>query len=304
MTAKKITIGLASAFALTALGSQFIYVVQPSDMANVRRLGNMLYQEPVGEGPHFRIPFLDTVDTLQVDLRTLHIPPFKVNTVDNQQITLEMNFNYTVPKESVNRLLYQVGKAGGGEVDANIIRVAMDRAARAFAVQNTTQISAKREDIQREVTTRVFEAVTEQFGIEPHSLQFAQIALSEAFIQSNEAAVLAKNEALLEQNRERIKSAQAAQAVILSEGNAKVAIENARGESESAIILAEANRYKAEQDGKGQAGLTTAGINVFGDVDTYNRYLEAKAKLRWDGVLPQVSVQGGGATVVVPSLKP
>lgn len=300
MSAKKVTIGLVSAFALAVGASQFIFVVEPSDMANVRRMGNMLHTEPLGEGPHFMIPLLDKVDTLQVDLRTLHIPPFKVNTVDNQQITLEMNFNYTVPKESVNRLLYQVGKAGGGEVDANVIRVAMDRASRIFSTKNTTRISEQREEIQREVTRVVFEAVQEQFGIEPHSLQFAQIALSDAFITSNEAAVLAKNTALLEQNRERIKTAQAAQAVIRSEGDAKVAVEQARGETQSAIIEAEANRYKAEKDGQGQAALTEAGIKVFGDAATYNRYLDARTKLQWDGVMPQVSVQGGGATVVVP----
>jgi len=296
MSAKKVTIGLVSAFALAAAASQFVFVVEPSDMANVRRMGNMVHQQPLGEGPHLMIPLLDKVDTLQVDLRTLHIPPFKVNTVDNQQITLEMNFNYTVPPESVNRLLYQVGKAGGGEVDVNIIRVAMDRI---FSNKNTTRISEQREEIQREVTRVVFEAVEEQFGIAPHSLQFAQIALSDAFITSNEAAVLAKNTALLEQNRERIKTAQAQQAVIRSEGEAKVAIEAARGESQSALIQAGADKLKAELEGQAQSALTTAGIKVFGDVATYNRYLEARTKLKWDGVRPQVSVEGGGATTVV-----
>lgn len=300
MSAKKVTIGLASAFGLAVAATQFIFVVEPSDMANVRRMGNMVHTEPLGEGPHFMIPLIDKVDHIQVDLRTLHIPAFKVNTVDNQQITLEMNFNYTVPKESVNRLLYQVGKVGGGEVDANIIRVAMDRASRIFSTKNTTLISGQREDIQREVTNIVFQAVKDQFGIEPHSLQFSQIALSDAFIASNEAAVLAKNTALLEQNRERIKSAQAEQAVIRSQGDAKVAVENARGETQSALIAAEADKYKAEKDGQGQAALTEVGIEVFGDAATYNRYLEARTKLQWDGVMPQVSVQGGGATVVVP----
>ena len=299
MSAKKVTIGLASAFGLAVAASQFVFVVEPSDMANVRRMGNMVHQQPLGEGPHFMIPMIDKVDTIQVDLRTLHIPAFKVNTVDNQQITLEMNFNYTVPAESVNRLLYQVGKVGGGEVDVNIIRVAMDRASRIFSTKNTTLISGQREDIQREVTNIVFQAVKDQFGIEPHSLQFSQIALSDAFIASNEAAVLAKNTALLEQNRERIKTAQAQQAVIRSEGEAKVAIEAARGESQSALIQAGADKLKAELEGQAQSALTSAGIKVFGDVATYNRYLEARTKLKWDGVRPQVSVEGGGATTVV-----
>lgn len=303
-TGKKFTQGIAAVFALVAAGSQFTYTVLPSDMANVRRMGNMLYEEPVGEGLHFKIPLIDTVDPLQVDLRTLHIPPFLANTIDNQQVTVEMNFNYTVPRDKVNHLLYGVGKAGGGEVDANIIRVAMDRAARIIAVQNTTLIPAKREDIQKLITARVFEAVQQEFGIEPHSLQIAQISPSDAFITSNEKAVLAKNIALLEQNNERIRRAQAEQAVLQSEGDAKVAVQEARGASEEAVIIAEANKLKWEKDGQAAAAGTGIGVDVFGDTATYLRYLDVKAQLNWDGVRPDVSVTGGAATVVIPGMKP
>jgi regulator of protease activity HflC (stomatin/prohibitin superfamily) len=297
-------IGLAAAFTAAAIfGPQFIYTVKPSEMGNVRRLGTMRFEEPVGPGPHFKIPFIDKVDTLQTSLRTLHMPAFSVKTVDNQQVTLEINFNYTVPKDQVNRLLYDIGKAGGDSIDSSIKPVAMDRAARIFAQQNTTLISANREKIQAEVQEKVFAALHEQFGIEPHSLQIAQIGYSPSFVKSNEEAVLAKNDALAEENKERIKSAQALQAIIRSEGTAKAAIETARGQSESSVIIAEANRDALKLKGEGQAALTKAGIEVFGSPEAYLRYLEAKAALKWDGQRPQVEVGNGSNvnTVVVPA---
>lgn len=300
--AKRVTQGLVAAFALVAVANQFTYTVQPSDMANVRRMGNMLYEEPVGEGLHFKVPLIDKVDHVQVDLRTLHIPPFIATTIDNQQITVEMNFNYTVPKESVNHLLYGVGRAGGGEVDSKIISLAQDRAGRVLALQNTTLIPKRREEIQKEITDRVFEAVQAQFGIEPHSLQIQQMPPSDAFVRSNEQAVIAKNKVLLEQNNERIRTAQAEQAVITADGARRAAIEAARGASDATRILAEADRQKRELEGQGQAALTEVGIEVFASPEMYNRYLAAKAALNWNGVRPQVSVSGGGTAVVVPAL--
>ena len=284
MSGNKLANRLLATFAAAAIiGPSFMYTVQPSNMANVRRLGEKRFEEPVGQGPHFKLPFVDKVDMIQTDLRTLHIPPFTVITVDNQQVTLNINFNYTVPKDSVNRLLYGVGKAGNTDIDANIIPVAKDRASRIFSQQNTTMISRNREDIEKEVQDKIFAAVKDQFGIEPHSLQIAEISYSNAFVTSN-------NEAVKEKNGERVKQAQAEQAVIKSEGEAKVAVQNARGESQTTVIVAEANKDAAKLKGEGQSALTKAGIEVFGSPEKYLDYLETKAALKWDGQRPRVEV--------------
>ena len=86
---KYIGYGIAAVIVL----SSSIYVVDPSEMANVRWMGRDVYTTPVGAGAHLKIPLIDTVDIVQVSLTTLHIPAFDVNTVDNQKITLEINFN-------------------------------------------------------------------------------------------------------------------------------------------------------------------------------------------------------------------
>jgi membrane protease subunit HflC len=304
---KKLIIGgLAAVFGIAALNSA-IYTVSPSHMANVRRMNSVLYKDPIGKGPHLKLPFIDTVDYQQVSLRTLHIPTFAVNTVDNQKITLDINFNYTVPKAKVNELLYGIGRGGIKAIDAAIIPVAMDRAGRVFSVQNTMDISKNREVIQKEVQDKVFTAVRNQFGIEPHSIQIAKIHYSQAFIDSNEAAVREKNNSVAEIIKQDVQAAIAAQKVIIADGKAKATVETARGASESKIIVAEATLQKQKLDGEGQSARRAAEIAPFNNrVDLYLQYLDALKALKWDGIEPTVKVgPGGSATVVVtPQPKP
>lgn len=286
--------------------SSSIYVVDPSEMANIRRLGNVVYNEPVGAGPHFKFPFIDTVDIMQVSLTTLHIPAFDVNTVDNQKITLDMNFNFTIPRNKVNHLLYEVGKTGNLDIADSIIPVVKDRAGRIFNRQNTTAISQNREAIQEQVTRAVFAAMTDLFGLQPHSLQIAQIIYSPTFVQSNENAVKAKNDAVAEQNKQVVETAKAQQKVIAAKGLADSAIESATGAAKSAVIRAEADKTKQILDGEGQAARLKLEISAFNNSpDLYIRYLQARAQLQWNGQSPQV-VGGTGSqqAIIVPVTTP
>jgi len=299
----KIGTGLVVAFMFV---SSAVYVVNPSEMANVRWMGNVLYKAPLAAGPHLKFPFIDTVDVVQVSLTTLHIPPFDVNTVDNQKITLDMNFNFTIPRNKVNHLLYEVGKTGNVDVADSVIPVVRDRAGRIFNKQNTTSISQNREAIQNEVTQAVFKAVTEQFGLQPHSLQIAQIIYSPTFVQSNENAVRAKNDAVAEQNKQVVETAKAQQKVIAAKGQADSAIESATGAAKSAVIRAEADKTKQILDGEGQAARLKLEIAAFNNSpDLYIRYLQARAQLNWNGQSPQV-VGGSGSqqAIVVPIASP
>jgi regulator of protease activity HflC (stomatin/prohibitin superfamily) len=294
------------ALAVLIVVSSSVYVVDPSEMANMRRMGNPVYNQPLGAGPHLKIPFIDTVDIVQVSLTTLHIPPFDVNTVDNQKITLDMNFNYTVPRNKVNHLLYEVGKTGNVDIADSIIPVVRDRAGRVFNRQNTTIISQNRESIQEQVTRAVFTAMSEQFGLQPHSLQIAQIIYSPTFVQSNENAVRAKNDAVAEQNKQVVETAKAQQKVIAAKGLADSAIESATGAAKSAVIRAEADKTKQILDGEGQAARLKLEISAFNNSpDLYIRYLQARAQLQWNGQSPQV-VGGAGSqqAIIVPVSSP
>lgn len=309
---KWINFGLAGVFAAVAAMDSF-YTVDPSEVANLRRLGTVVYDTPVGSGTHFKLPFIDTVDKAQLSLRTLQIPTFYVNTIDNQRIGLDINFTYMLPASQVNRMLYDTGSTADGEIDDNsdsIIPIAMDRAARVFARQNTASISANREAIQAEVTAAVFADVRELFGLEPQSLQIGAPRFSTTFVRSNEVAADAKNEAVAEENKKDSVTAVASQMVIEATGKADAAIAAANGTADAIRMRAEADLQARLLEAEGEEARLRAEIAPFGSPEAYIAYLEKLAAMKWNGQRSQVEVTGGGTggngqsiVVPVPGLK-
>ena len=278
---------------LIAISNSF-YKVDQTELANVRRLGVVLYDKPIHPGLHMKIPLIDTVDTVQVTLTTLHVPPFDVTTIDNQKITLDLNFNYTIPADKVFHVMYEIGRAGNEDIESQILPVVKDRTARIFAGQNMATVNVNRSAIQNELEKSVSNAVSDLFGIQAHSLQIAAITPSAAFMASNEAAVKAKNEAVAAENTKRTRQFEADQIVIKAKGEADSAIEAARGRSQSALLEAEANKTKLELEGEGEAAKILAkataeakGIEFMQKALAQNPLVVdfEKAK-RWNGQLP------------------
>ncbi|MGX9726507.1 MAG: SPFH domain-containing protein [Candidatus Electronema sp. VV] len=225
----------AAWFAAVLIGFSIIsgswFKVEPTERGNVRRFGVVQHDKPLQPGLHFKLPLIDDADKLQVSLTTVHIPPFDVTTVDNQKVTLEINFNYTIPDEKVNHVMYEIGRSGNTDIDSQVVPVVKDRTGRIFSAQNMVSVNASRAAIQ------------------PHSLQIAAITPSSAFMASNEEAVKAKNAAVAAENTKKTKQFEADQLVIKAKGDADSAIEAARGRSESMLLL------------EGEAGLTAGSGN-------------------------------------------
>lgn len=300
ITKRQIILG-AAVLLLLFLASGSYYTVSPSERANVRRFGVVQYAIPVHPGLHFKLPFIDSVDKIQVSLQTVHIPAFDVTTVDNQKVTLDLNFNYTIPDNKVNHIMYEIGRPGNTDIDDQILPVAKDRASRIFATQNMVTVNANRSEIQTQIETAISKSVEELFGIEPHSLQIAGITPSAAFMASNENAVKAKNDAVAAENTKRTIQFQADQAVIKAKGEADSVIESARGQAESVKLEAEANKTKLEMEGVGQESRIGDEIKPFGGADKYIEYLKAKAQLNWNGQVPQIQAgNGAGMNLVIP----
>jgi regulator of protease activity HflC (stomatin/prohibitin superfamily) len=271
------------------------YKVDQTERANVRRFGVARYTKPVQPGFHFKLPFVDSVDKIQVSLTTLHIPPFEVTTIDNQKVTIDENFNYTIPEDKVYHVMYEIGRAGNTDIDSQIIPVVKDRTGRIFAGQNMATININRSAIQADIEKAVSQSVEDLFGIQPHSLQIAGIIPSPAFMASNEAAVKAKNDAVAAENTKRTRQFEADQIVIKAKGDADSAIEAARGRSQSTLLEAQANKTKQVLEGEGLEARLATEIKPFGSPDKYIDYLKAKATLNWNGQQPQI-VAGTGST--------
>ena len=245
------------------------------------------------------MPLIDTVDRIRVSLTTLHIPQFDVTTVDNQKVTIDENFNYTIPEDKVYHIMYEIGRAGNVDLESQVVPVVKDRTARILAGQNMVTINANRPAIQADIEKYVFQSVEELFGIQPHSLQIQGIIPSASFMASNEAAVKAKNDAVAAENTKRIRQFEADQIVIKAKGEADSAIEAARGRSQSVLLEAQAHKTRQVLEGEGLEARLAAEIKPFGSPDKYIEYLKARAALNWNGQQPQIVAGSGSSTNLV-----
>jgi modulator of FtsH protease HflC len=276
--------GLGLVVGFTLIGGSF-FTIDQTEMGNVRRFGTKVYDQPLAPGLHFKLPLIDTVDRLRVTLNTVHIDPFKVSTIDNQVVTITINYNYTIPANQVNHLLYEVGSSGDAGIHDQAIAVAKDRASYVFAGQNMVTVNASRAAIQDAISTEVHKRLHDLFGIEPHSLQIPSIEPSPEFLASNAAAVNAKNAAVAAENQKRTVQFEADQRVIAATGTANSVKAKADGDAYAVKVTADAEQYRMIAESKG----FIAKINAFGSAEAYNQWWRTE---KWDGTVPTYVTAG------------
>jgi len=197
---------------------------------------------------------------------------FSVNTVDNQEIKLDVNLTYRVPPKSTYHLLYDVGGTGNIDIDSTIKPIVMNRAAQVFSATNTNAISANFGRLQNAVGQSVTDVLHREFQIDLISLQISHIGYSPVFRRTNDIAVSSKNTAISEQNNVLVATAKANQMIATATGDAEASRTRGRGEADRLKLLVEAA----------------------GGAENYARIKQAEA---WKGETPQVVVtSGNGAT--------
>lgn len=253
---------VALAAAGTLLGS--FYTVQPTEMAGVRRFGTVLTKEPVGPGLHMKLPWVDTVDTIQTSLDTYQLDDLVVYTIDNQPVRVGIGMSYRIPREAVLKLLYGIGRTGNLDIAANIRPVLADRVLQVFSTENTVNISANREQISTAIRKGVAQGLGSIFGLEITDLQLSSITYSPSFQASVEAAVAAKNDAIRAENTVVKVRYEGEQAKVQAEAQAAAHVASANGESEAAIAQARGEREASilRAQGASQAAI------LLGDADS------------------------------------
>src|SRR5580700_11188078 len=287
----RLIVGLVAVLlvALCALDSYF--VVEPTEMAGVRRLGQVITAKPLGPGPHFKLPLIDQVDRLQVSLDTFKIDNLTVNTVDNQPIAVTVGLTYRIPSQAVLPLLYEVGRAGNFDITENFQRIVADRTAKIFAQQNTTRISENREQILNALKSLLSTDLGNLYHIEVVDFQIAAILYSESFRASVEAAVKAKNEAVAAENTVNRIRFEAQQAVERANGEAEAKLKLADADRQSAILSAQGRAEAIRLEGETRSAVLTRYADLLRGNPTVVDLVRAD---RWNGVLPATLLEGSG----------
>lgn len=301
---------LAAAVVGTVVGG--FYTVQPTEMAGIRRLGMVVTAEPVGPGLHFKLPWIDTVDTIQTSLDTFQLNNLTVYTVDNQAVSVGVGLSYHIPPSAVMHLLYGVGRSGNVDIAENIRPVLADRVLRVFSSQNTVGISANRQQIATDIRKQVSEALGSIFGLEITDVQLSSITYSPSFQASVEAAVQAKNDAIRAENTvskvryegEQAKvQAETQASVRQAQANAEAAatIAQARAQKESIILRAQGDSQAAALTGEAEAKV----IQQVGTAVAANPgVVSYEASHRWNGQLPSTVLSGTSSPLAMFNIQP
>jgi hypothetical protein len=139
---QKLLVILFGISVLGALAASSFVIVDPTQMAGKRRLGQVVVDRPLGPGLHFKLPLIKEIDTLQTSLETYKLDKLTVNTVDNQPITLAVGLTYRIPASAVLKLLYDVG-ARAISMSARISSGSSPIAPRKYSPSRTRRLSAK-----------------------------------------------------------------------------------------------------------------------------------------------------------------
>lgn len=151
------------------------FIVQPSEMAAVRRLGKVITKTPLDAGFYFKAPFLDTVDVLQVSLTAFQVDDLPIFTVDNQWINVSVGISFTVPEAAVLKLLYDVGRSGGFDIDHNLRPVISESTLLVFSRHPAEKLAEEREQVVKELEIELTAALQRVFGLAIEDVQIANI---------------------------------------------------------------------------------------------------------------------------------
>lgn len=299
---KKVLLGGVAVLAVLTIMDGF-YIVQPTEMGGVRCWGTVMTpeKEPVLPGVHLKIPFICHADTIQISLDKIDLDTIEVHTFDNQKIKVGISMTYRIPSEWVIKLLYRVGRTGSVDIKSNILPIVRDRTAKVFARYNTQDISSKREKIGVEITSEVDAAIEKFFGVQIVDMQIKDLEYSKAFEDSNNLAVLKKNDVIAERYKVEIEQQQAAQKVAREKGDGDAKEARARGDAAAKLAIAEADAKAIELVAIAQAKRLSLAGKAYADYPQLAWVEVAKeAASKWNGGWPQNFIMGSGASSVLP----
>ena len=286
--AAKVVIGV---LALLYVLSDSYFIVQPTEMAGVRRLGTVLTKEPYPPGLYFKAPFIDNVDKLQVSIDSFRIDNLRVYTVDNQSVQISVGVTYRIPRDAV----FEASLPGWQVWEFDITTISSRSSptgAALFAKRNTVKISEEREQIAGDVRVAVSQSVRELFGVEIFDLQIPSIRYSDTFVASVEAAVKAKNDAIAAENTVNRIRYEGEQKVVTARAEAEAQIARAQAQKQSQILAAEGEARSIELRTAAEA----QGIRVRGEsLKDHERVIELTLAQRWTGQPPQTILGEHGA---------
>src|SRR6476620_42105 len=273
--------GLAGLLALV-IALFGLYLVSPFftvgeyERTVVTRFGQ--FSSVAGPGLHFRIPFVNGLETFLIGIQRMQKDHLNTYTVDNQELDALVTLNYRIAEGDVRRVF-----TTNRDYRANLESFMIDRFKREMGKINITQVAAHRGDVSLAVQKSLVTEAMSLFGISIVDFQINDIRYTEQYRRAVDSAAIAK--AKVEQSEQERRQAEvvAQRQKIQAEGEANAVREQARGKADGELLLS-----TAQAKGKELAGLAEAkALEAHGQALRSNSSLiQLEVAKRWSGNLP------------------
>lgn len=269
----KALIPLAIIFALVlTLLSGLVVIVEAGHVGVVKRLG-AVQPEALKEGMHFKRPFMDVVEQIDVRLTPSHAKSTAASK-DLQTVTTEVSVAYSLQSSLAPQTFQKIGDRS--KISAALVEPAIQESVKSVTAKFTAEeLVTKREMVKQQIqqTLESFINATLKQKELDGSIIIANVAItdfdfSNEFNRAIELKVQAEQQALQARN-EKIKR------VTQAEASAK--------ERE---LAADAEAYSTEVQSKARADAIRRESEA---LKQSPELIQLRAVERWDGVLPRVS---------------
>ena len=258
---------------------QSFYTVSEGHVGVVKRFGEAKHQE--NPGLHFKIPFIETVETIEVRTRK-NAEKMASSTKEQMPVTVEVSVNWTVNKEAALDLFKKYG--GLTQFEQRILDPRFRSATKDTIPQfEAEQLIQDRASAIQGIERRLAEEMAD-FPVIVDNIQIENIGLPQKYINSIEIKQTEKNLAAAEEHKLERQRLEALRAVNTADAKAKGILKVAEAEAQAILLK-----------GTAEAKAIEAKAKALNNNPLVVKLTEAQT---WDGKLPSTMLGNGAMPIM------
>ena len=314
--------GAVAAFVLFLFIPFSFHTVQAGEVAVVKHLGDA--QNVRTAGTYFDFWVTEKYETYDAKVQNLNI---NANTYSKDGQSMQILINVQYQMDTSKALLIANNYGGLSALSTKIQSVTEGRAKAVLANYSAMEVIETRADVSVKVENAVKEAIDSSYYVTINTVVLTNIDFTDAFEKTVEDKMIAEQEKLKAQYEKETAIINAEKELEVAKKQAEAKIEVAKADAQAQVLVAraEANAIKAKsievaralgftvketlvESGEGDNADTEVEyeIDFTGKSDAeikliteYLKYIEYLAK--WDGKLPEVMLNDGNATIMIPT---
>ncbi len=266
-----------------------MYTVEEGHVGIVKRFGEAT--EQVNPGLHVKIPFVDTVEILEIRTRK-NVEKLNASTHEQMPVRAEVSINWTVKRDQAFELFKRYG--GLSQFESRILDPKLRSAAKdALARYKAEEIIQNRSRVIAQIEELLIDA-TKGYPVKLDSAQLENLDLPQKYIQSIETKQTEKNLAAAEKHRLERQNLEAQREVNTANAKRDAAKATADGKAYAIKTEAVADAEAIKLRGSAEAEAIQKKAEALSDSHLLVDYVRAQ---QWNGQLPQ-TIMGSGQNIL------